>query len=193
MAIQKCPACGKFYDTNINQTCPYCSNSFVQFNNVDMADQNAKTVPLDFSDLDSGSDDKTVGMYDEIDEHDKTIGLFFQENDYNPVTAWIVCIEGTVRGKSYEVHLNRNFIGRNKLMDIAIPDDLQICRENHLSITYDNKSNRFFAKSEKGSLLINGKLIDSAVEIFENDILEFGESKYVFVPYCKKERVWNEE
>jgi hypothetical protein len=119
--------------------------------------------------------------------------VYFDEAEFNPITAWIVCIDGTVKGKCFEVHMERNFIGRDKLMDISIPDDLQISRENHLSITYDNKNFKFFAKGEKGTLIVNDKAVDCAVEIHENDVLEFGTSKYVFIPYCTNERNWNEK
>lgn len=173
MAIIKCSLCNQYYDNTVRDNCPYCSNSF----------------PFSHTER----NEKTIGYYEETDEHDKTIGLFFQENEYNPVTAWIVCIFGTVLGKSYEIHMNRNYIGRDKLMDVSIPDDLQVCRENHLSITYDDKSKRFFAKNENGALLINGNLIQSAVEIFADDVLEFGESRYVFIPYCTKERNWDDK
>ena len=121
----------------------------------------------------------------------KRLAFFFAEEDYNPVTGWIVCVKGTVKGKSYELHMNRNFVGRDKLMDISIPDDLQISRKNHLSITYDFKSQSFYAKSENGSLSVNGKSADHLVKLNENDVLSFGKSEYVFVPYCTVERNWD--
>lgn len=196
MAIIKCAVCNRFYDDITDQTCPYCSNKFV-FDLSDEVDRNSKTVALDTNELEeigktpSQNDVKTQAYLDDVEENDKTIGIFFQEEDYNPITAWLVCIEGTVKGKSYEVHMNRNFLGRDKLMDISIPDDLQISRKNHLSITYDNKSNAFFAKGEEGLLYINSKPCDKATMLNENDILSFGESKYIFVPYCNEERNWN--
>ena len=57
-------------------------------------------------------------------------------------------------------------------MDVAIPDDLLISRNNHLSLTYDQKSNRFFIKNESGSVTVNGNLIEKATEIFENDEID---------------------
>ena len=193
MAIIKCSFCNHFYDDVKYQSCPHCADSAAVPESGDEV-FDSKTVPMD-SEYGSNDDcaQKTEAYYDEVEGGDKTIGLFFQEEDYNPVTGWIVCVKGTVRGKSYELHLNRNFIGRDKLMDITIPDDLHICRENHLSITYDIKSGKFFAKGEKGSLVINGTAVSGATEIFENDELEFGESKYVFIPYCSEERNWKSE
>ncbi len=197
MAIIKCSVCNKYYDDIKNAFCPHCSAS-QQFNNSFDANRDSVTIPLDLYDYGSSSaaeqnDQKTEAYFDYVDDNEKTIGLFFQENDYNPVTAWIVCIEGTVKGKSYEIHLNKNYLGRDKLMDICIPDDLKVSRENHLSITYDDKNNRFFVKPENGSVAVNGALVTGPLEIFGNDEIEFGESKYVFIPYCNKERNWNNE
>ena len=176
MAVVKCHNCNQFYDNEMYATCPYCNMSLQsEFYNTD-------------NDI-----AKTEAYYENVHSDDKTIGIYFQENDCNPVTGWLVCIEGTVRGKSYEIHMNRNFIGRDKLMDVAIPDDLLISRNNHLSLTYDQKSNRFFIKNESGSVTVNGNLIEKATEIFENDEIAFGESKYIFVPYCNNTRSWNDD
>lgn len=171
MSLIKCNACNNYFDDEKNSTCPCCLSEY----------QND----------DCGI--KTEAYYDNVLETDKTVGLFFQENNFNPVTGWIVCVSGNVRGKSYEIHTNRNFLGRDKLMDITVPDDLKICRENHLSFTYDIKSNRFFVKNENGFVSVNGDVINKATEIFDGDKIAFGESEYVFVPYCNKERRWNEE
>lgn len=190
MSIKKCNICNQFYDDNNHNCCPYCSNNFAFGISSDIS-REAKTLPIDYTDDNRNSNIKTEAYYENVDSEDKTIGLFFQEEDYNPVTGWIVCIKGTVKGKCYEIHMNRNFLGRDKLMDISIPDDLRISRENHLSITYDNKSNKYYIKDENGSVSVNFKAISSPIEIFENDILEFGDSQYVFIPYCTNERNWN--
>jgi len=188
MALIKCQLCNRYYDDNKSSQCPFCLNVNESFNGQ-------KTLPLDFEtppQYDFAGDESKTQAYDEgIDSDEKTIGVFFAEEDYNPVTGWIVCVKGTVKGKSYELHMNRNFVGRDKLMDISIPDDLQISRKNHLSITYDFKSQSFYAKSENGSLSVNGKSADHPVKLNENDVLSFGKSEYVFVPYCTVERNWD--
>lgn len=174
MSLVKCSKCNNYFDDEKSVSCPYCLSDASEFYENDECS-------------------KTEAYYDNTLNTGKTIGLFFQENDYDPVTGWIVCVKGTVRGKSYELHMNRNFLGRDKLMDITIPDDLEICRENHLSFTYDVKSNRFYVKNENGFVSVNGKNIDKATEIFDGDKIAFGESEYIFVPYCNKERRWDDE
>lgn len=189
MALIKCSICNKYYDTNKHSTCPFCfSNS-----NQSYYDTSTKTVAVhenDYNDFEQNEMLKTQSYDDGIEENEKTIGIYFENEHYNPVTGWILCVKGTVKGKSYELHMNRNFIGRDKLMDISIPDDLLISRKNHLSITYDCKTHTFFANAENGSVYVNDSLIHHPVKLKENDILSFGESSYIFIPYCNDERNW---
>lgn len=195
MAIIKCNTCKKFYDDSKYDTCPHCSLQIEIPSAVEDDFNESKTLPMDEGETFYATDSeaKTQGLYDDVQEFDKTIGVYFTENDCNPVTAWLVCIQGTVRGKSFEVHMNRNFIGRDKLMDVTIPDDLLVSRNNHFSLVYDAKSNRYFAQPGEGEVRVNGDSLSVSVEIFENDVLAFGNSEYVFVPYCNERRNWNHE
>ena len=82
MAVVKCHNCNQFYDNEMYATCPYCNMSLQsEFYNTD-------------NDI-----AKTEAYYENVQSDDKTIGIYFQENDCNPVTGWLVCIEGTVREK----------------------------------------------------------------------------------------------
>ncbi len=188
MAIIKCSVCRKFYDDSKNSECPHCASSNYLFSAIDNEE---KTQAMDYLYDSNNTESKTQQYYEDVHEYDKTIGVFFSQYDFNPVTAWLVCIEGDLRGKSYEVHMNRNFVGRNKLMDIAVSDDLTVSRENHFSIVFEVKTNRFYVQSGEGSISVNGVSVNSSAEIFENDILEFGKSKYLFIPYCNERRNWN--
>ena len=46
---------------------------------------------------------KTEAYGDAVRSEEKTIGLYFQEQDFDPVTGWLVCVSGTVRGRSFEL------------------------------------------------------------------------------------------
>ncbi len=176
MAVVKCYDCNRFYDNEVYLRCPNCS----------------RALQSEFYNSDNDAV-RTEAYYENVQCDDKTIGIYFQENESNPVTGWLVCVDGASRGKSYEIHINRNFVGRDKLMDIAVSDDLSVCRKNHLSLIYDQKTNSFFVKNETGSVTVNGILIEKATEIFENDLIAFGESGYIFVPYCNGTRSWNDD
>lgn len=190
MALGKCPLCNKYYDNLKHESCPYC------FQNADLGvpwENGQKTLSLGEETQQPEDDNaKTQAYEDGTSADEKTIGIYFGNEGFDPVTGWILCVRGTVRGKSYELHMNRNFIGRDKLMDVSIPDDLLISRKNHLSVIYDGKTHSFFVKPENGSVAINGTSVVHPVPVHENDILSFGNSSYIFIPYCTEERNWDD-
>ena len=49
-------------------------------------------------------------------------------------------------------------------MDIAITDDPRLCRQKHLSVTYDRRSDHFYIKNENGSVFVNNSPVQKAME-----------------------------
>jgi hypothetical protein len=73
----------------------------------------------------------------------------------------------------------------------VIPDKC-VSRKNHCSIVYDSKTYEFYFVHGNSPVMINKKFIETSVKLEENDLLNFGESEYIFIPYCKKGREWND-
>lgn len=78
-------------------------------------------------------------------------------------------------------------------MDIRLTDDAYISRDNHFSIVYDPKTNIFSFVPGGGETHINNMVVNSVQQLCEDDVLEAGQTKYLFVPYCKEGRTWDEE
>ena len=78
-------------------------------------------------------------------------------------------------------------------MDIRFTDDDYISRDNHFSIVYDPKSNKFSLVPGGGESHINNMVVNNVQQLYEDDVIEVGQTKYLFVPYCKEGRTWNEE
>lgn len=57
--------------------------------------------------------------------------------DPDLVVGWLVCVSGPARGRSYELHTGRNFIGRAAIMDVALPEDTAVARERQASVIFD--------------------------------------------------------
>ncbi|MBQ6381286.1 MAG: FHA domain-containing protein [Clostridia bacterium] len=190
MAIIKCNFCNRFYDDEKSNACPHCQRNLgATFDSTPDYSENNKTEYYEESE--SFFVEQKTEAYDEnVQDEDKTIGIYFAENDRDPVTGWLIAVSGDETGKSFEVHMSRNFVGREKLSDIAVCADLKVVRKNHFSIIYDEKSNAFFVKSGEGSVSKNGVVVNDAAPLEENDVLEFGSNTYVFVPYCKGDRKW---
>ena len=156
---------GHWYDSNVDLVCPHCKRENGKLAiKLDDKEEDDKTVS--FIDVAEGmegldrqieksiasvnnevSDDFDFDMADiDIEDSDKTIalGFFGVSEEIQPVTGWLVCVEGGEKGKDYRLHSGKNFIGRSPKMDVVVLKDDHIAREKHASIVYDPKGHGFY-------------------------------------------------
>ena len=184
MPIIECPN-GHFYDNNKFGKCPICGlqQRTVETKNKYVFSSNEHK---DFEALLTERYDE-----DQSSNEEMTISLNMKNNKSSLTTGWLVCVSGECIGKSFPIKTDRNFIGRDYDMDIVIPDK-NVTRIKHCSIVYDNKNCEFYFVYGNGPVMVNNKFIETNVKLKENDLLNFGESEYIFIPYCKKGRTWND-
>lgn len=186
MAIIQCPK-GHYYEDSRDDTCPYCKKMASDtLENEDIGEQltQYKTPVIDDEEV------PTEAYGENVKEEEKTIGIFTQEERNLLTAGWLVCVKGIEKGASYPIYSGRCFVGRDEMMDIVLRGDRTISRKQHCSLVYDPRANRFFAVSGEGLVYINNRILSSTAELFENDILQLGDSAYLFIPFCKGERVW---
>jgi len=191
VAIVRCEK-GHFYDDIKYSKCPHCGVS------INLNTQSKLTGGFDIregltqakqADTSNISDLITVRKSDDDDV--KTVGIYSKSHDADPVVGWLVCTEGTEKGRDYRLHHGRNFVGRGLTMDISIQADEQISRENHFSIVYDPKTGIFTAVSGEGTVTdINDKLLRGTEELKDDDIISVGATRLVFIAFCKENRKW---
>ena len=188
MAIVQCPN-NHYYDDKKNSTCPYCEKmNQAQTSEVGLNEQ--LTSYMDPSGMDDNAQ-LTEGYGEAVSEFEKTIGIFIDESQNLLTVAWMVCIEGPEKGKSYVIHSGRNFAGRSQNMDIVLSDDDTISREKHFSVVYDPKSIAFYLVSGSGHTYVNGEAVSAEKSLLDGDVIQVGQCKYVFVPFCKEGREWD--
>lgn len=188
MAIVQCSR-NHYYDDERNTSCPYCE----KFNNAIAPESGINeqlTSYVDPSEYDDNAQ-LTEGYGDSVYEYEKTIGVFWDETQNLLTTGWLVCVEGSQKGKNYTIHAGRNFAGRSLDMDIVLSDDNSIAREKHFSVVYEPKSIAFYLVCGEGNTYLNNEAVVSQKEMFDGDIIQAGNSKYLFVPFCKEGRDWN--
>ena len=79
-------------------------------------------------------------------------------------------------------------------MDIYIPDDRAISRDEHATIVYEDHNSEFFLVNCKGnSTLLNGKPAEEVNRLESGDRITMGKSDFVFIPFCTEDRKWEEE
>lgn len=126
------------------------------------------------------------------DEEQHTVGDMQQSLGLEPVVGWLVCIEGKEKGKDYRLLGRINTIGRSEKMDVCIKGDPTISKENHARLGYDPKNNRFrlIPADSANNIYLNEDVVDMPTPLKAYDILEFGQTKLVFIPLCSPRFSW---
>lgn len=177
MAIQECVN-GHLYDTDQYAVCPYCQGGGNR---------------IDFGNAEIG---KTVGVASEAsaDRSDtgKTVGVFQKRMNFEPVVGWLVCVEGPEKGKDFKIYGRNNTVGRSEKMDICIKGDPTISRENHARLAYDEKHNAFhlIPAESTNAIYLNDEPVYVPTKLEKYDVVEFGDCKLIFVPFCNDHFTW---
>ena len=119
--------------------------------------------------------------------------LFIQESA--PVCGWIVCISGPRQGKDYKIRSGKNFIGRADDMDIQILGDNKISRRNHGVIVFDPKKKEtvLLPGDSNGIVYLNDAAVYTPTVLSTYDVIEMGDSKFAFIPFCGEQFMWEEK
>lgn len=125
----------------------------------------------------------------------KTVGMMQSQMGFDPVVGWLACVAGPSRGKSYTVRGGVNSIGRSERMDIVVTGDLKISAENHAKISYSEKNNRFNLLPGEGRNIVylNDEEVFTPTPLRAYDVIDFGETKLLFVPLCGEKFTWKTE
>lgn len=199
---------GHWYDPNMHRSCPHCKRASEQLSlALDDVVEDDRTVSIAEVDLSLGEQlgrvmeepilnvaNDIVNLEEELTDSDKTVSFgFFDLEGVVPVVGWLVCIRGEERGKDYRLHTGKNFIGRSHSMDVVLVDDKTISRDRHCSVIYDPVSTKFYLLSEGGNIVYhNGRIVETASEIRNGDIVIVGHTALAFIPYCQEGRTWDE-
>ena len=125
-----------------------------------------------------------------------TVGVPQKELGYEPVVGWLVCVKGADQGRDYRIQAGSNFIGRDSVRDnhIIINGDDTISRRHHAEIVYDHIDNTFFINRKKNPhVRINGKIVRQDCDLKANDMLQLGESHFIFIPLCSDKFKWEKK
>lgn len=198
---------GHLYDPNIYASCPYCNGSqqSVTFTGTPVGDA-GKTMPLSSAAPTGGApapvpvinDGKTLppkgyqAPRKVTDEDNKTTGMMKKTLGIDPVVGWLVCIKGPDIGKDFRIKGQINTIGRSEKMDICIKGDKTISNENHARLSYSEKNNRFnlIPADSKNIIYLNDDEVFTPAVLKPYDVIEFGETKLMFVPLCSESFDW---
>lgn len=205
MALTECGN-GHLYDSDQYASCPYCNGGG---NRIDFGvggdSAIGKTAPVGAGfgpvlqrtagGIEIGATVAPQSYHNQQEEDvGKTVGVLQKNMKLEPVVGWLVCIEGTDKGKDYRICAKNNTIGRSEKMDICIKGDTTISRENHARLAYDEKHNIFhlIPAESTNNIYLNDEPIYIPAKLAAYDIIEFGETKLLFVPFCCEKFTWKD-
>lgn len=121
-----------------------------------------------------------------------TVGMMEKKLGLEPVVGWLVCIEGPDKGKDYKIWGRINRIGSSSKMDIAVKGDSTISGEDAARLGYDPKKNNFrlIPGNNKNNVYVNDDVVDMTVYLKPYDVIEMGQTKLAFIPFCSPRFSW---
>ena len=203
MALTEC-ANGHLYDTDQYQSCPYCQGGIKRMEfgggfggpvsdigkTVGVAGAAGMGYTEQVGPAGAGEEiGATVApaSYREKElDLGKTVAVMKKDLALEPVVGWLVCIDGAEKGKDYRIEARNNSIGRGDKMDICIKGDNTISRENQAHLAYDSKHNAFhlIPSDSTNPIYINDQPVYVPTKLGNADLIEMGQSKFLFIPLC---------
>ena len=204
MAQTEC-ANGHVYDSEIYASCPYCGGGAneISFNaasgatasvNGGYGSGSSDTIRTSLGRESAGDASGRTVAPDAYRRSNRTVAHFKKSTGIEPVVGWIVCIKGAEQGQSYNLYDKQNTIGRDEGNDVVIRGDDTISRENHARIAYDIRHNAFtlIAKESINNIYLNDEPVYAPTKLASYDLIEMGESQFLFVPLCCDRFIWTD-
>ncbi|MBF0456477.1 MAG: FHA domain-containing protein [Nitrospirae bacterium] len=189
MNMKRCTN-GHYYDSDKYSNCPLCG---VDIPGIGATRPKEGLGHLDLDDFPATRAKASPSARIATSEAE-TVGVFRSKTSTDPVTGWLVCIEGPQKGRDYRLCSEKNFIGRADSMDVSIKGDEAISRNNHAVISYNPKTNSFkiISGEGRGIVYLNGEEVASVSELNPYDEIELGKTRLKFFPCCGEHFRWEE-
>jgi hypothetical protein len=206
MSMVRCPS-GHFYDSDKHRTCPWCAvpevdlgaTRRVDVSTLPTAGDAGATVRISPGATEGGGTTIRVGAggappspWGSSSDEGHTVAIVRKKTGIDPVVGWLVCVKGPEKGRDYRIRSEKNAIGRSESMDICIVGDETISRSDQAFLVYDPKRRAFRIQAGTGRGLIyrNGEEVITSEVLSPYDVLEIGESEFLFVPFCGERFQW---
>ena len=119
-----------------------------------------------------------------------------ETEDTDPVTGWLVVVEGPGKGRDVRIGHGRSALGRDAQNRVALPfGDTLISREKHLWITYDHRNHAFSIAPGDDSAnvaYLNDDPIDTRLPLLDGATITVGETTLRFVAFCGSGFRWTD-
>ena len=208
---------GHYYDPSKYQSCPHCA---ARNTNVQEEYTVAKT-PVDERimqayDLDYGQSEPVIqaparrnstsaaastpafsappSPAPAVEEESVTVARVEKQTGVDPAVGWLVQIAGPNKGKTYEIHSERNTVGRSSAMDICLKGDVGVSRDTNGVVSYNPRNRAFHLIPGEGKAIIylNGEELLAPAALHAYDRIEISDTALLFLPLCGERFAWED-
>lgn len=114
----------------------------------------------------------------------------------DPVTGWLVVVEGPGLGRSVQVGAGMNALGRLEEERVALPfGDMQISGRDHVRIIYDDEGRSFLIAPGAGKNVsrVNGQIVAAPMPLPSQSVIQLSKNTRVrFVAFCSEAFDWSD-
>jgi hypothetical protein len=187
MSMKRCDN-GHYFDSSKYSACPSCG-----IEDLDIQATMIHRVPQASTAHSEGQTARLDRPSGSEGEPGVTVGVFRKKMGIDPVVGWLVCIAGGDKGRDFRIRSERNSIGRATHMDICLSGDDSISREKHAYVSYNPRKNSFLLTpgESRGIVYLNDEEVATPMPIKPFDVIELGQSKLLFVPFCGEQFQWD--
>ena len=104
----------------------------------------------------------------------------------DPVVGWLVVIKGPGKGRSLEIGVGANSIGRDSRQKLRVDfGDKHVSRDKHAILIYEPKTRKYFIQNgdTRNLTYIGADLVLTPTALQGGDVIVIGETHLCFVPF----------
>jgi hypothetical protein len=104
----------------------------------------------------------------------------------DPVVGWLVVIKGPGKGRSLEIGVGANSIGRDSRQKLRVDfGDKHVSRDKHAILIYEPKTRKYFIQNgdTRNLTYIGSDVVLNPTELLGGEVIVIGETHLSFVPF----------
>jgi len=97
------------------------------------------------------------------------------------VVGWMIGLNGTIRGESFQIRMGRNILGRSRSSDVTIQDEQ--ASAHHADLVYRPEEKRYILMDHNSTngTYVNGVEIEPRRDLVSRDIVTIGSHRLLFL------------